>query len=105
MPAGFKAGGRVKGTPNKATSDIRELAQVHGPAVINRLLMLSGCAIDALGHPIKGAEAEATQVMAMKELLDRGYGKSPQAITGADGGALHLIVTGVRRALDEAADE
>lgn len=77
-----KTGGRVAGTPNKATSDIRKLAQVHGPAVIRRLLELSGCMVDAMGIRQRGADSHATQVMAMKELLDRGYGRSTQLIAG-----------------------
>ena len=87
MALGRKTGGRTKGTPNKGTADIRELAQAHGPAVINRLLMLSGCALDALGIPLKGADSEQVQVMAMKELLDRGYGRATQLIAGDDAGS------------------
>ncbi len=81
-PGTPKTGGRVAGTPNKATSDIRALAQAHGPAVIRRLMELSGCAVDRLGFPLVGADSHATQVMAMKELLDRGYGRSTTLIAG-----------------------
>src|SRR5690242_17820691 len=79
---GRKTGGRQKGTPNKATVEIRTLAQDYGPAIVNRLAMMAGLAIDALGHPIKGAENEATQLAAMRELLDRGYGKATTIISG-----------------------
>ncbi len=99
QPGTAKTGGRKAGVPNKATAEIKALAQEYGPAIIARLATLSGLT----DKP--GSESEQTQLGCMKELLDRGYGKSPQAITGADGGALHLIVTGVRRALDEAADQ
>ena len=37
---GRKTGGRKAGTPNKATAEIRELAMLHGPAAIRRLVLL-----------------------------------------------------------------
>ena len=81
-----KTGGRAKGTPNHATADIRELARVHGPAVIQRLV--------ALSHNPSGAVA----VAASRELLDRGYGKAPQPHDGdGQGGPVVLkVITGVR---------
>lgn len=62
---GERRGGRIKGTPNKVTADIREAAQKHGPAALKHLV-----------HLMKNAEHEATQVSACKEVLDRAYGKS-----------------------------
>lgn len=97
MATGVKTGGRVKGSLNKATVEIKTLAQEYGPAAIARLALLSGLT----DKP--GSESEQTQLGAMKELLDRGYGKSAQAITGADGGALQVlieVITGVPRADD-----
>jgi len=82
MALGRKTGGRQKGTPNKATADIRELAQAFGLAAINRLAMMAGLAVDALGQPIKGAESEATQLAALNALLDRAYGKPTQPLEG-----------------------
>lgn len=77
-----RTGGRVKGTPNKATADIKALAQVHGPAIVKRLVELSN---DASG---------AVAVAASRELLDRGYGKAPQPHDGdGQGGAIKWIVT------------
>lgn len=64
-----KTGGRVAGTPNKATADVRALAQVHAPAAIVELARLA-----------VAAESEQARVAAIKELLDRGYGKSTQKI-------------------------
>ena len=97
MPKSRTSGqGRPKGVPNKATADIKEAARLYGPAAIARLALLSGLT----DQP--GAESEVTQLGAMRELLDRGYGKAAQAITGPDGGAFEMIVTGVRRALDAA---
>ena len=81
-----KVGGRAKGTLNHATADIRELARVHGPAVIQRLIELS--------HDQSGSVA----VAASRELLDRGYGKAPQPHDGdGQGGPVVLkVITGVR---------
>lgn len=69
-----RTGGRVKGTPNHATVEIKELARKHGPAVIEGLVRL---ARDPSG---------AVAVAASRELLDRGYGKAPQPQTGEGGG-------------------
>lgn len=65
-----KIGGRQKGTPNKATADIRALAQRYGQD-----------ALDVL-HDIMTDKQRpaAARVAAAKEMLDRGYGKSPQPI-------------------------
>ena len=71
--------GRPKGVPNKATADLKALAQVHGPAVIAKLAVMAGLTTEA------PAENEGTRVAAMKELLDRGYGKSVQPQSGPDG--------------------
>lgn len=84
MAAGHKTGGRQKGTLNKSTADIKALASVHGPAIVARLARLSGILIDEKGELITGAESEAIQAMAMKELLDRGFGKATQIIAGDD---------------------
>lgn len=101
MPQGGKreGSGRPAGSLNKATAEIKELAGVYGPDAIAKLALMAGL---TKGAP---AESEVVRLGAIRELLDRGYGKAPQAITGADGGALQMIVTGVRRALDEATDE
>lgn len=76
--------GRPKGVPNKATADIKLLARVHGPAIVKRLAQLSGILVDDGGNPVPGAESESTQAIAMKELLDRGFGKATQIIAGDD---------------------
>ncbi len=62
--------GRQKGVPNKATSDIKAAAQKHGPAMIAELVRIA-----------TNAESEAARVAACKEVLDRAYGKAPQALT------------------------
>ena len=72
--------GRPKGVPNKATADIKALAQSYGPAAIRSLAKLAGM--------IPGeepAQSEPARIAATKELLDRGYGKSVQPQSGPDG--------------------
>jgi hypothetical protein len=64
--------GRPKGSVNKATADIRALAQKHGPDAIATLIEIMQNRIDT----------PAAQIAAAKELLDRGYGKSTQPIAG-----------------------
>ena len=66
--------GRPKGVPNKATADIKALARIHAPSVIERL-----------AHLALNADSETAQIAAGKELLDRGFGKAAQPQTGSDG--------------------
>lgn len=66
--------GRPKGVPNKATADIKALAQLHAKAAMTELARLS-----------TSAESEAARVAAIKELFDRGFGKSKQPLVGGDG--------------------
>ncbi len=69
MAAGRKTGGRVKGTPNKATADIKALAMQHAEAAMVELARLA-----------TAAESEAARVAAIKELFDRGFGKAKQSL-------------------------
>lgn len=64
-----KTGGRKAGTPNRLTADVKALAREHGPDAIKRL-----------AHLMKNGDSSSSQVAAAKELLDRAYGKSTQAI-------------------------
>ena len=64
-----KVGGRQKGSLNKVTVEVKELAAVYAPAALEELARLS-----------VEAENEQTRVAAGKEILDRAYGKAPQAI-------------------------
>lgn len=76
MAGGKREGaGRPKGSVNKATADIRALAQLHGPA-----------AVEALVGIMQSSESEPARVAAAKEILDRAYGKSKQPIEGTDDG-------------------
>lgn len=81
MPSGSKPGerrgGRKPGVPNKATAEIKSLAQQWGPQ-----------AIATLAEIMTSAEhASPARVAAAKELIDRGYGKAVQALemSGPDG--------------------
>lgn len=71
MAKGKKTGGRVAGTPNKATADIKEAARAHGAEAIALLWTLA-----------RTSETDGTKVAAIKEILDRGYGKATQIIGG-----------------------
>jgi hypothetical protein len=64
-----KYGGRRAGTPNKATSEIKELARSYAAPAMKELARLS----------VK-AESEQARVAAIKELFDRGFGRSTQAV-------------------------
>lgn len=57
--------GRTKGTPNKTTSQLRELARLHAADMIDIPARLAA-----------EADSDAARITAIKELLDRGYGKS-----------------------------
>jgi len=59
--------------PDKAKAEVREAAAKHGAKAIKELARLA-----------LNAEAEATRVSAIRELLDRGFGKSPQTIANED---------------------
>lgn len=69
MAAGKKTGGRQKGTPNKATADVRAAAQQY-----------TAEAIEALAVIMRESESDAAKVAAIKEILDRGHGKARQTI-------------------------
>jgi hypothetical protein len=91
MAKGQKTGGRAAGTPNKVTADIKALAQSFGPDAIRKLAQLSGLAVDDDGNRVPAAESGTTQVAALKELLDRGYGKAKQEIEHS-GGAFEALL-------------
>lgn len=84
MAIGKKTGGRQKGTPNKVTADVKEIAQSYGEE-----------AVKALVEIVRDGEApHAARVSAVKELLDRGYGKAKQAVEHS-GAMVYNVVTGV----------
>ena len=85
---GERRGGRQKGTPNKATAEIRKYAQQY-----------TKDALDGLASIARTSESDAARVSAWNSLLDRGHGKPSQAYTGEGGeGPITFIVeTGIER--------
>jgi len=69
MTARRKTGGRRKGTRNKGTQEITELARALVPDAIRELRKL-----------LKGAQSETAKVAAIGMVFDRAFGKAPQAI-------------------------
>lgn len=69
--------GRPKGKPNAVTADVREAAQQYGADALRTLADI----MRSEEYP------PAARVAASKEILDRAYGKSQQAIdhTSSDG--------------------
>lgn len=78
--------GRKPGVPNKVAGEIREVARQYGPASIERLAMMAGLMPDQ-----PGADSHAVQVVALKELLDRGFGKATTVIAGDEAAAPMVI--------------
>jgi hypothetical protein len=82
MAKGKKTGGRVAGTLNKATAEVRALAMEFCPS-----------AVAELGRLSLEAKSEQARVAAITALLDRACGKPAQALTDADGtGPAELII-------------
>lgn len=67
--------GRKPGVPNKATAEIKAIARKHGPAAIAECLRI-----------MKNSDSDQARIAAAKEIMDRGYGKPPQAIIGDEDG-------------------
>lgn len=88
MAKGFKTGGRVAGTPNKATAELKALAQEHGPAAVAKLR-----------HLMDNAASEQAQVAAANALLDRGYGKAAQTVIGDSGEDPINVVATIKRVI------
>lgn len=87
MALGAKTGGRKKGSVNKATAEVKELARRYTEDAVRELARL-----------MMEAESEQARVSAIKEMLDRGHGKATQIIGGDANHPLQLtVVTGVPR--------
>lgn len=87
MAKGHKTGGRQAGTPNKATAELKEIARQYGSKAIEELANLAGLTEGGA----KKAESEQARIAALNIILDRGYGKAAQAITGEGGEGPVLI--------------
>jgi len=70
---------------------VKALAQQHGPDIIALLYRLA--------QNVK--TPPQARISAAGILLDRGYGKAPQAITGGDGGPLRTIVEHIHQSASE----
>lgn len=68
MAKGRKTGGRVAGTPNKTTVQMKEAAQAYAPQ-----------ALAALVKVMQFGESEMAKIAACREILDRACGKPAQA--------------------------
>ena len=80
MARGRKTGGRVKGTPNKATAEVKAYAQQFTKACIDGLMEIA----------MNTKAVDVARVMAFREVLDRAIGKPAQEIVGKDGAALDI---------------
>lgn len=71
------------GGRSKLEKDVRDLAREHSIAAINRLVYL-----------MDNAQSERTQAAAAEALLDRAWGRPPQAIIGGGEGdsPIRLII-------------
>ena len=75
MHGGKRTGaGRPKGARTKVTADVKALAGKYAPE-----------AFETLRKIMTHGESEPARVAASKEILDRAYGKAPQAHTGENG--------------------
>jgi hypothetical protein len=80
MALGRKTGGRTAGTLNKATSDLKTVAREYGPRVIEKLWAIC-----------EHGDTDQARISAAREILDRGYGKPAQPVSG-DGDGEPVIV-------------
>jgi hypothetical protein len=79
--------------PNKLHHDVRAQAQSFGPDAIRKLAEMGG-----LIPGVKPATPNATQAYALDKLLDRAYGKAPQAHSlEGDGELLGVVIIPQKR--------
>lgn len=69
QPKGVRLGGRQKGTPNKATADVKAVASQYTEE-----------AVQTLAKIMRDSDSDAAKVAAVKEILDRAHGKARQAL-------------------------
>ena len=78
---GERRGGRKPGVCNKATAEVKVLAQRHGPAAIEEAVRL-----------MLEAKSETARLAAISLILDRGYGKATQPHALGDVGDQTVII-------------
>jgi hypothetical protein len=90
MPRGGKRenAGRKAGSVNKATADVRAIAQQWGSDALEAAAAMAGL-IKKEGFP--QAESDQVRLAAINLVLDRGYGKAAQSFTGENGEGPVLI--------------
>ncbi len=77
-----KAGGRKKGTPNKATAGLKAAFQKHGDELVKALVELTK------------SDDERVRLGAIQACLDRGWGKPAQTVAvGGDPDGEPVIFT------------
>jgi len=81
VPKGTRIGGRQKGTPNKATADLKAIAKSMEPEATKRLALL-----------LK-SENETVALGAIREVYDRAFGKATQHIAGEGHGSGAFVIT------------
>lgn len=79
-PKRVKTGGRVAGSINKATAEIKLLARRYGPDALHALAKLGGVVMGEDGNPDGMAASEQARVGALNSILDRAYGKPTQPV-------------------------
>ena len=84
---GEHRGGRTKGIPNKATTEIKSIAQQYTAKGVEELAILGGL-IEKEGR--KASESDQVRVAAIKELFDRAHGRPSQAIVGEEGNPVRM---------------
>lgn len=95
---GERFGGRQKGTPNKASADIKAAFSKHGLALVKAVMELTRSA------------DENVRLRALALAFDRGFGKAPQPVTGADGDGpvlarIERVIVDEARAVDAPAQD
>jgi hypothetical protein len=75
-----KGAGRPKGSCNKSTTEFRDAAREH----TDRAIALHAHVMDNTRYPIE------LRMEAAQWLVDRGYGKAPQEITGPNEGPVQV---------------
>jgi len=74
--------GKPKGTKNKSTAEVKELAQTYGAGALTTLATI-----------MRNSDNDQARIAAAKELLDRGYGKvtQPMEHSGPNGGPIQSV--------------